>query len=177
LFDSIREALPALGNQNAQEDSIEIEEALDKYEKLEQMIEYETKRSKKNESRIKKLISLKDKYRKRTNYLELHLNENDLTELREKAEQRKANRNSALTKQITKLLDLYEVTMTSLNSSNPKKGKWLLYKQHLAQMKTFTKDTKVQKHNYLVETVERIQKEIESIRSSLRVRIPKSRTD
>ena len=35
LFDSIREALPALGDQNAQEDSIEIEEALDKYEKLE----------------------------------------------------------------------------------------------------------------------------------------------
>ena len=79
------------------------------------------------------------------------------------------------TKQITKLFDLYEVTMTSLNSSNPKKGKWLVYKQHLAQMKTFTKDTKVQKHNYLVESVERIQKEIESIRSSLRVRIPMSR--
>ena len=36
-------------------------------------------------------------------------------------EQRKANSNSALTKQITKLFDLYEVTMTSLNSRNIKK--------------------------------------------------------
>jgi len=80
LFDSIREALPALGDQNAQEHSIEIEDALDKYEKLEQLIESEKKRSKKNESRIKKLISLNDKYRKRTNYLDLQLNENDLTE-------------------------------------------------------------------------------------------------
>jgi DNA repair ATPase RecN len=65
---------------DAQEVSIEIEEALDKNEKLEQMIESEKKRSKKSESRIKKLISLKDKYRKRTNYLELQLNENNLTE-------------------------------------------------------------------------------------------------
>ena len=59
LFDFIRDALPALGDQNAQEHSIEIEDALDKYEKLEQLIESEKKRSKKNESRIKKLISLK----------------------------------------------------------------------------------------------------------------------
>jgi hypothetical protein len=51
-----------------------------------------------------------------------------------------------------------------LKLQQSKKGKCLVYKQHLAQMKTFTIDTKVQKHNYLVESVERIQKEIESIR-------------
>ena len=87
------------------------------------------------------------------------------------AEERKSNTNAALTEQITELFALYEETMTALKSRNPKKQNWGVYKLHQKTLKTFNKDTKVDKHNYLIESVDRVRKEIDSIKNSLKVHL------
>lgn len=74
-LESIRNDLTNLNVENMAIDSEPVQGALDQYEELERIITEEKKKSEKHEKRILSLISLKEKYRKRVEYLEKKLRE------------------------------------------------------------------------------------------------------